>query len=407
MNTISDTLDPNDYVVSPHVAILDEFRMTGGDGAFVADITPGFIDKLIAHMNEREAQTGDLCPLVIGHTQDGLPETDQPPLVGYARNWHKGVLGTTGRQCAFFDAWVLKTQVDLARKFPRRSAEVWASRYEIDPISLLGATTPARDLGLLKLSREGSFTYTAPGDMVMPDDKKPEDKKPEPKADPKESGAAKGLEGKLDSLLQMMGQVLEAMGGAGQAGAAPAPGATPGGDAQMGDEEYEKLLQELMAGGGEPGAGAPGAPEPKDSRAGEKPVQNMGGYDDGAKAKLSRTEQELADVKAEVARMKVKDTLVRLSREGRAVDPDDTALIEDLVAMEPTMRQRQLDRIAKTPAAPGSNPVQLSRVLDGALANGTQGKRMDGPTMQRLSRKAVETKKTFEQVAADEGYDLN
>jgi len=385
VKNVATTLEPNDYVVVPHVAILDTFRMTNGDGSFVADITDGFLDKLIEHMNGREALTGDLCPLVIGHTQDGLPEIDQPPLVGYARNWHKGVLGDTGRSCAFFDAWVLKSQVELVRKFPRRSGEVWANRYEIDPISLLGATTPARDLGLLRLSREGSFTYTAPGETVMPEEKT-DDK---PKADPKESGAAKGLEGKIDQLLSMMTQCLEMCApGAKAQGGAPAPGA----DQQMGDEDYEKLMQELMA--GQDGDGGD-KPEPRTE---DKPTKTEG------PAKLSRAEQRVAELEAEVARMQVKDKLVQLSRKGHAADPEDSALIEDLVAMDPLMRQRQLDRIASTPVAPGHGATHLSRAL-GESSTGAK-RLMDRETMTRLSRKASSERKSFEQVAAEEGYDL-
>ena len=391
-------LDPADYVIIPHVAILDEFRMTAADGSFVADITPEFIDKLIAHMSEREALTGDLCPLVIGHTQDGEREVDAPPLVGYARNWHRGFLGDTGRVCAFFDAWVLKSEVERVKRYPRRSGEVWASRYEIDPISLLGATTPARDLGLLRLARDGSFTYYSPGDMNMGMEDKP-------KADPKESGKAKGDEGKWEQVLEMLTQIKEALMGGKSDPAAPA-GAAPegaaGGGGEMSDEEYQQLLQELGQGGG--------AEPDTESRAGEKPAKNSGGYCDPketeSSAKMSRLEQELADNRAEVARMKVKDSLTKLQRQGKPVDPEDAALVEDLVAMEPTLRDRQIARLGTLPAAPSADSVHLSRALDNAIVAGGRRK-MTREDAQKLSRKASIEKKTFEQVASEAGFDLS
>ena len=408
--TVGADLDPAQFVVVPHVAALDTFRMTNDDGTFVADITEKYLDKLIAHMAEREAATGDLCPIVIGHTMNGVPETEQPPLVGFARNWHKGILGATGRPCAFFDAWVNRDKVELAKQYPRRSCEVWASRYEVDPISLLGATTPARDLGLMKLSREGSLTYSPPGEMTMPEETK--------KPDPKESGEAKGVEGKLDQILGLLTQLLQAgpaAPDAAAAGAAPAAGA-PGAEAQpggeMSDDEFNQMMQELMA---EKGNDASRKAEPE-------PVKNDGTcYPNGqastvipnphAPAKMSREtqiEQELADLRAQVSRSQVREALTKLQRPDIA-NPDDATLVEDLVAMPPELRNRQIERISKTPRAPGDGNTHLQRALDSAQPNGSSGKKRltNREELTRLQRRAINEKKTFEQVAGEEGYDLS
>jgi hypothetical protein len=419
---VANTLNPEEFVVAPHVAALDEFRMTNSDGSFAADITPKFLERFVAHMNERETATGDLCPLVIGHTMDGIPETEQPPVVGFARNWHLGELGSTGRKCAFFDAWIYTNQVELAKKYPRRSCEVWASRFEADPISLLGATTPARDLGLLKLSREGSIVYHSPGEMNVPEPMKPKTNDEKPAADPKETGAAKGTDGKLDQILSLLTELLSKMGSAGGPGApapteaeAVQPGAAGAGNggAEMDDAEYEALLKELM-----------GEEADKDSRAGEDKTKNSGvTYPNGqaagvvpnpAPAKMSRSEQELQqrvqDLEAEVTRGKVRDRLVKLSRPDIA-NPEDANLVEDLVAMPPDVRERQFDRISKTPAAPGAiQSTHLSRALDGAVStNDLAGgkKRMTREDAVKLSRQASAEKKTFEQVASEHGFDLN
>lgn len=392
-------LNPSDFQVVPRVAALDEFRMTDPDGTFVANITPEYLTKFVAHMNERESLTGDLSPIVIGHTKSGEREIDAPPLVGYARNWSLGELGATGRKCAFFDAWILKDKVQLAKQFPRRSCEVWASRYEADPISLLGATTPARDLGLMKLSRDGSFTYTSPGEMNMADEpKKPEESKTEkPAPDKKESGEAKKESGQWDQVLALLSSIAEKLGVGGSPTGAAAPAEpAPAGDAQMGDAEYEKLLQELMAGqGGDATAGEPRKPEKPE----EAPVKNQ---------REEETAQKLAELQSEVSRMRVKEALVKLQRDGKDVNPDDDALIADLSAMPDDMRARQLDRMRQfSRPTPGAPSFHLDAALAGAVTGGTKGKRIQNAEEQKnLIRLARDKNMDFGAYLRSEGYDV-
>jgi hypothetical protein len=53
-----------------------------------------------------------------------------------------------------------KASADLAKKFPRRSVELWTRDWKLDPIALLGATTPERDLGLVRFKRKGPRKYS-------------------------------------------------------------------------------------------------------------------------------------------------------------------------------------------------------------------------------------------------------
>ncbi len=420
-------LDPNDYTIVPHVAAVDEFVMRNDDGSFVANINEPFLDRLVARMNAREADTGDLCPLVIGHTEDGEREVDAPPVVGFARNWRKDVLFNTSRKAAFFDAWVKNACVDTVRNFPRRSCEVWPSRYEVDPISLLGATTPARDLGLLKLSRDGSFVYTSPEDMTVPDPTKTEDKKDEkkddkPKADPAQSGASVKADSKQDQILAALQQILQLLQGgegAGAAGAAPAPdagaagapGAEPGADGQMSDEDIEKLLAEMGGQGGEgAGAGAP-APEPTpdtQSRSGEPKVKNSGSP--GGDNTYVHLERENAELKVRLSRIEVAATLNDMYAAGLDVDPKDEALVSDLIAMPPDIRNRQLQIVKKLarPRLDAGGGAMLGRALDSAVSVVPGGTRRikDRDEMIRLSRRASAEGKSFEAIAAEEGITL-
>lgn len=428
-------LDPNDFVIVPNVAAVDEFRMTSDDGGFVATVDETFLDRLVAHMNEREQATGDLAPLVIGHTEDGQKETDAPPVVGYARNWHKGDLFNTGRKAAFFDAWINKADVETVKRYPRRSCEVWPNRFEVDPISLLGATTPARDLGLMRLARDGSFTIQPHGDLTMPVEEK-KDVKPDsakPPADPKESGKAKSEDGKIDQILALLTKLAEALPGvagpgadpAAAAGAAPpggdpaAAGGAPGGDQQMSDQEYEQMIQQMMQqGGGEPGAGAApgGDPAADASRKGDEKVKNSGSpgvantvVDDEVKTRLSRIEQENAALRSEVTKRDIKEKLQHIRNiDQRDVNPDDEALINDLAAVPPDIRARSLDRLKLSRPLISADRFHLSAAINNARVNAGGKKRVtDNETMIRLSRKASQEKKSFEEVAAAEGYDVS
>lgn len=259
--------------------------------------------------------------------------------------------------------------------------------------------------------------------MAFPDDKKNKEEKADdgkPAGDPKETGKAKGADAVQEQILALLGQIAEKLG----AGASPVPSGAPAPDAaaaapgaeagkEMSDQEMEALMQELMGGG----AGGAGADE--GSRAGEKPTANAGGtsYPNGSastvipnpQAKLSRTEQEMQkrilDLETEVTRGKVRDALVKLARPDVA-SPDDEALVADLIAMSPETRQRQLDRFGKTPKAPGETSFHLNRALDLATVSAGSRKLMTAEESQKFSRIAASSGKSFEQVAAENGFDL-
>lgn len=433
MNKPAAVLDPSLYTVVPHTCMVDSFQMTNEDGTFVADINESFIDRLVAHMNDREAQTGDLAPYVIGHTpNEPYREEDGPPLIGYVRNWSKDLW--KGKAAAFADVWIFNGDVERARRFPRRSCEVWVDRYEVDPVSALGATTPARDLGLLKLSATGGMKVVieSPGELNVPDfppktDKPTDDGKPA--ADPKQSGDYKGLEGKLDQILQLLQQLLP--GGAtgapaADAGAAP-QGAPPAGgegdgSGEMSDAELEQLLSEMGGEGGAEGAAPEGAPAGDDkSRKGDEPVKNNAGCgypggsntnvpEMGEKVKLSRIESDLAKATAALARRDVKDALRDMVGRGRDVNPDDEEMISDLVSLPEDMRNRQLQRVEKlSRPRPGTAPGgMLQSALEHALPVGDDGKKRIRSKDEQVNVIKLARQKNirFEDAAAELGYVL-
>lgn len=142
-----------------HVPILDEHDLKDAKGNVVIRLDHNKLQEIVNVNNKRISGTGDEIPLVIGHTKDDAPENEQPEIVGYATNLQVEPFFKTGRKCITATFKFFKGTVDKVRGFPRRSIELWLSDYKIDPISLLGATTPERDLGLLRLSKAGVKKY--------------------------------------------------------------------------------------------------------------------------------------------------------------------------------------------------------------------------------------------------------
>lgn len=346
------------------MAVLDEFVLKDEEGIPVANIDESFLRDLVDKMNARDMRTGDLSPLVLGkHTKGGIddvaPESEQPEVVGYAKNWVVDRFHNTAKLAAFADFWILRKDADRIRdKYTRRSAEVWVRQKEVDPISLLGATTPARDLGLLKLSRStDSITLDSPGDFNVPDDKKPTDT-------PKDnSNSNAGLEGKLDQILALLTKVLESNA----APATPEPDAAPGPDdaggagGDISDEELERLL----GGGGDP------------SRNGDKPVPNAPGYPGNMNTavpvpedkEVKKLQRELSDVRVQLARTEIRQKLSDARLAGKDVNPLDEELLSDLSALPPDIRARQLQR---TIDGAKVLPTQTG-ALDTAAANAIEG----------------------------------
>lgn len=148
-----------------HVPILDEHDLTDKKGNVVISLDQKILKEIADVNNQRISETGDLVPLVIGHTKDDAPENQQPEIVGYASNFSVEPFFKTGKKCITATFKFFKHSVDKVKKFPRRSIELWLSDYKIDPISLLGATTPERDLGLLQLNKHGVKKYKRTMDM--------------------------------------------------------------------------------------------------------------------------------------------------------------------------------------------------------------------------------------------------
>lgn len=146
--------EDGEFVVFEHVPIFDEHE---GDDGVVYD--ERLLRAIADNCNRRIQTTGDWCPAVVAHTRDREDKAtvdDDPQVIGlcgpfYVADFTNG----DGRQvkaihCHF---WIFPEEEKTFLRNPRRSVEIWPEerpedRY-FDPIALLGAETPKRDLGMI------------------------------------------------------------------------------------------------------------------------------------------------------------------------------------------------------------------------------------------------------------------
>ena len=150
----------DDFIIKEDVFILDEHELKNASGKVITRFDAKKLEEIASRNNKRISDTGDENPLVIGHTKDGASEKDQPELVGYASNLQVKDFFSTGRKAISATFRYFKGSVERAKLFPRRSVELWLSDGKLDPISLLGASTPERDLGLVQFKKRGPKKYS-------------------------------------------------------------------------------------------------------------------------------------------------------------------------------------------------------------------------------------------------------
>lgn len=351
MNT---PFNSEEYVTVPDVPILDEHVLTARDGDVEAVVDAAFLEDVADNCNARFAATGDAVPLVIGHTKADAAETEQPPIVGYATDFKVGDFGGTGRQAIYATFHVRREREAVLRDYPRRSVELWVRKREIDPISLLGATTPERDLGILRYNRRSDSStlhyrrecpsmpmpkqYASDADAAMKD------------AEKNETSEVRELSSKFDKLMQMLAPLMQALNespegepegeekemDAADADEGVGEGAVEDGETQPADESADDdLLGPDDSEGEDADADAESDPESKEAaKFRDNPVRfgsaggnstylpkvtKMARKDDDV-VKLQRqhdaTKRELAEFKRKYSRMEAEKTIAELEAQG-------------------------------------------------------------------------------------------
>ena len=162
------------YTPLPDFAIIDECDFVDRKTGQRVNLDKTRLQKIANEQNRLVAERNSAPVICLGHTKDDVPEEDQPPVVGYATAFRLGRF-KDGRHAIFARPWAKpgsvqlkadspsKTYVQIFKDNPQRSSEVWLNPDSINPIALLGSTTPRRDLGIhLVLSKIGSHEYADP-----------------------------------------------------------------------------------------------------------------------------------------------------------------------------------------------------------------------------------------------------
>lgn len=199
---------PDGMVELPRFFILDEHEFTDEKTGEKVKLNRERLEEIARRINTRRKRTGDLVPICPGHTIDGAPETKQPEIVGYAVDASVEPFFDTGKY-AISVTPIAKSEehVRYFKMLPRRSVELWLNPDDIDPIALLGSTTPRRDLGLHRFNRDSSSSYHYELSEPQVNETNPS----VPPIPPSVPPAGNGSEISPDLLNQLVPKILEAL----------------------------------------------------------------------------------------------------------------------------------------------------------------------------------------------------
>lgn len=143
--------DPNKWVTVPNVPLLDEHVMTGEDGRDLAQVDRSVLEEIARNNNRKVYETGDPATLILGHTSDD-PRAPEKPAVGFVtglkvKPFRRDPESGKMIYAIFGDYKIRPKNAHLVDDFPRRSVELWWHKRDIDPVAMLGGSSPERDLG--------------------------------------------------------------------------------------------------------------------------------------------------------------------------------------------------------------------------------------------------------------------
>jgi hypothetical protein len=149
------------------VAVLDEHlpgpRPEGYVGGwFPAHFGEKDLRRAADATNALYEDTGDWPMVVIRHNRRDNPD---PLVIGHAENFRVADIGNRHRRKCLFCDFVIDSQYrHLFNSHPRRSVEIMADTYVVDPIALLGGEAPERYLGLHHYQRGDPVAFPAIAD---------------------------------------------------------------------------------------------------------------------------------------------------------------------------------------------------------------------------------------------------
>lgn len=144
--------DPSKWFTVPSVPLLDEHEMTNSAGKPVATVDRAALEEIARNNNKRVHETGDPATLILGHTSDD-PRAPEKPAVGFITNYQVKPFKRDEHGRVIYaihgDYKLRHDKKHLVEEYPRRSVELWWSKKELDPVAMLGGSSPERDLGVV------------------------------------------------------------------------------------------------------------------------------------------------------------------------------------------------------------------------------------------------------------------
>lgn len=156
--------NPSKWFTVPDVPLLDEHELTGPNGEPEGIVDRTVLEEIARNNNRRVIETGDPATLILGHTSDD-PRAAEKPAKGFVVNYKVKPFKRdpeTGQliYAIHGDYKVRPKNAHLIEEYPRRSVELWLNKREIDPVAMLGGTTPERDLSVvIRKARENSPSF--------------------------------------------------------------------------------------------------------------------------------------------------------------------------------------------------------------------------------------------------------
>lgn len=135
----------------PNVPLLDEHEMTNDNGDVIATVDRRYLEEVASNNQRKIYETGDPATLILGHTSDH-PNATEKPAQGFIVNPKVLPFRRKDGQVVYAlhgDYKLRHSKKHLIEEYPRRSVELWHHKKDIDPVAMLGGSSPERELGVL------------------------------------------------------------------------------------------------------------------------------------------------------------------------------------------------------------------------------------------------------------------
>ncbi len=145
----------DNHVIVFDVPLMDEHEDSSRRKPF-NKFSGQLFDDVVRSTREFESK-GAYVQIIIGHTEGEGDDEFSHPVVGHIRNVRtQGRIA--GKRQIIGDMWFAPDAFEhqiKTNKYPRRSAEISRVDHRLDPVALLGASTPARPLPDMLFQKQG------------------------------------------------------------------------------------------------------------------------------------------------------------------------------------------------------------------------------------------------------------